>query len=497
MSFVERLAAWREDPVLFVRELFLDPANPTQPANVDPWQEEVLRAFVREDRVALKACKGPGKTCVLAWAGLNFFFTRPHPKIICTSITGDNLKDGLWTEFAKWIRLIRPEFAPLRDLVKIGGESIVMKQEPNTWFISARSWPKDADKHAQADSLAGIHEEYSLFLLDEVSDYPDGVVVAAEASLSAGTENKIVVVGNPTRCDGPLWRIWTKEKHLWWTWEITGDPDDPMRAPRVNAEWARKMISSWGRENPYVLVNIFGKFPPVQSNKLIGPEEVSSAQARDVLPIHVRSCAKVMGIDVARMGDDRSVIARRQGPVLRPLRVYRGLRVTELRDQVVRCAREWEDEDGHPVDAMLVDDVGVGGGLTDELLAVGHRVVPVNNGSKAADEDRFENKWSEMWWHAAEWLKSGCLPSVRLDDQELGIELQAPTYTFATNGQRLKVEPNKDLKKRLGKSLDLASAFLNTFATPVIRRDWDDVGSINRHGSRANIRSEFNPFKKR
>lgn len=496
-DIVRKLAEWRTDPVKFVNEFFLDPRDAAKPASVEPWQEKVLKAFPKNPRIALKACKGPGKTCVLAWLGLNFFFTRPDPKIVCASITADNLGDGLWTELSKWISLIRPEYAALKNLVKVNSESIVMKERPDTWFISARAFPKDADKNAQADSLAGLHAEFSLFLLDEVSDYPDGVVVAAEASLASGTENKIVVVGNPTRCDGPLWRIWTKEKHLWWTWEITGDPDDPNRAARVSLEWARQMIAIWGRDNPYVLVNVFGRFPPTQSNKLIGPEDVSAAQARDVLPLYVENCAKVIGVDVAREGDDRSVAARRQGPVLRPLRVWRNLSTTELCSQLVRLAGDWEAEDGQPIDAFLVDDVGVGGGVTDQLRSMGYVVIPVNNGERASEEGKFENKWAEMWWRLQKWIKGeGCLPTSRNDDRELGQELQAPTYTLFTKGQRLKVESNKELKKKLGKSLDLASAVLNTFAEPVLRKDWDRMRTTNLPATRANIRSDFNPFKR-
>jgi phage terminase large subunit len=68
----------------------------------DAWQVEFLRAFVKNQRLALKACKGPGKSAALAWVGWNFLLTRPHPKVVCTSITGQNLKDGLWTEMSKW-----------------------------------------------------------------------------------------------------------------------------------------------------------------------------------------------------------------------------------------------------------------------------------------------------------------------------------------------------------------------------------------------------------
>ena len=88
------LLAWHNDPPRFVREQF--------GVTPDPWQDEVLAAFPHKQRLVMKACKGPGKTAVLAWLAWNFLATRASPKIAATSITGDNLADNLWAEMAKW-----------------------------------------------------------------------------------------------------------------------------------------------------------------------------------------------------------------------------------------------------------------------------------------------------------------------------------------------------------------------------------------------------------
>src|SRR5438477_11451750 len=97
---------WKDDPRKFVREVL--------GATPDPWQDEVLEAFPRHQRLAMKACKGPGKTAVEAWLAWNFLATRPHPKIAATSITADNLADNLWAEMAKWqarSKLLSAQFA--------------------------------------------------------------------------------------------------------------------------------------------------------------------------------------------------------------------------------------------------------------------------------------------------------------------------------------------------------------------------------------------------
>ena len=89
---VERLSRWKS-PRTFVRNVF--------GVRPDPWQDDVLAAFPRHQRLAMKACKGPGKTAVLAWLAWFFLATRPDAKIAATSVTGDNLADNLWAELAK------------------------------------------------------------------------------------------------------------------------------------------------------------------------------------------------------------------------------------------------------------------------------------------------------------------------------------------------------------------------------------------------------------
>jgi hypothetical protein len=85
---------WREQPAFFVRDQFrIEP---------DKWQQGVLEAFPHNERIALKACKGPGKTALMAWIAWYFLATRRDPKIAATSITGANLDDNLWAEMSKW-----------------------------------------------------------------------------------------------------------------------------------------------------------------------------------------------------------------------------------------------------------------------------------------------------------------------------------------------------------------------------------------------------------
>jgi phage terminase large subunit len=457
----DRPRAWRNDARTFVREVCRD--------EPDDWQDEFLAAlslidppgsFPSKPMLALKACKGPGKSRCLAWAIWWWLFTRWHANIIAMSITADNLRDNLWSELAR----VQERSWALQTMFTLTGERIIAKDHPKTWWCSARSFPQNADKTQQANTIAGLHGLHPAVFCDEVGDYPDGVVVAAEAIFSSNVDGKqvdarLVVAGNPTNTDGPLYRVCTKDRQRWWVKEITGDPDDPKRAKRISREWAQAQIDQWGRENPWVLVNVFGRFPPVQSNKLIGPDDVDEAANREAPHAIYIQEPVIMGMDVARYGDNESVLMRRQGQqVFRPL-IWRNTDTQTQADQICN-----EVILRKPA-AIFVDDTGVGGGLTDRLTRLGVNVLPIDFAGTALDP-RFDNRRSEMWWKMAEWLrKGGCIPN----DLQLRSELIAPTYSYELKGKSTKfiLESKKDMVKRGVQSPDRADALALTFAAPV------------------------------
>ena len=445
-----RMARYRESPIAFVREqLLVEP---------DPWQLELLDAARTHKRIAACACKGPGKSAAMAWLGWWFLACFQHSKVPCTSITGPNLADGLWTEFAKW----RPKSELLRQQFRWSKTRISAVASPETWFATARQWAKDADPTQQANTLAGIRADHLLFLIDEVSDIPDGVVQAAEGALTSGVKTMLYMAGNPTRTEGPLYRAVTSDAHLYKVVRITGDPDDPKRSPRIDINEARAQINRYGRESYVVKVNILGAFPDRQADKLIDLKDCELAVARSALESAFINAPRLVGLDPARFGDDASVLCMRQGPLVYPMKEYRGLDTVELAERAVAVVEKWE------ADALFIDGTGVGAGVVDNVrrLGFGDLVHEVNFGMRATDPERFENKRAEMYWEAAEWLrKQGCLPR----DQLLSEELSAPIYWYDRK-QRVCLQPKPEIKARLGRSPDRSDSLVTTFAAPVRSR---------------------------
>lgn len=445
-----RLCRWREDPISFVRECLQ--------AEPDPWQKDVLIDFAQSQRIGMKACKGPGKTTVLAWCAWNFLATRPFPKIVATSISADNLSDGLWTEMSKW----QSKSLFLTKSFTWNKTRIFCNSDEEQHWMSARTWSKSGDKQAQANTLAGVHADRVLFILDECGDIPDSVMAAAEAALASGIETKLLIAGNPTNLSGPLYRAATTERALWKLHEVTGDPDDPKRSPRVSIEWARAQIEKYGRDNPWVLVNVFGKFPPSSINTLLGPDEVSAAMGRHLSRDQYDFSQKRIGIDVARFGSDATVLFPRQGLAARVPVEMRNARSNDIAARIIAAKAKWGSE------LEFIDDTGgFGSGVIDSMIQAGHSPQAISFAGKAIDP-RYLNKRAEMWFLMAEWIKrGGALPNI----PELARELTTPTYTFM-NG-KFQLESKDQIKERLGYSPDYADALCLTFALPEMpRTEW-------------------------
>ena len=477
---VERLIAWRRSIAQFAWDNFA-----FQP---DAWQREVFEAWDRGDQeIAMCACKGPGKTATLGVLVWHFIATRPHSKIAATSISGANLSDGLWTELAKWQKLspfLQKEF----DWQKT---RVVHRQEPETWWASARTWSQSASPEKQADTLAGLHADYILFVLDETGAMPDAVMVAAEAALSSGIECRIVQAGNPTQCEGPLWRACNKDRHRWTVINVTGDPDDPKRSPRIDINWAKSQIDSYGRDNPWVMANVFGKFPPSSPLSFIPLALVEAAATREATSII--SDPLVLGVDVARFGDDEQIICPRKGRDARTVvwQSFRNLDTMQL------AARVIEQRNALRADAVFVDGGGVGGGVVDRMRQLRYEVHDIQFGAKAdrspmpgTDAVRCANKVAEMWLSMKEWLKVGCIPN----DPTLIAQLTSRRYAYVTIAGRdcIALEPKDEMKKRGLASPDRADALALTFAFPVMPTAFS--GGVPGDRRATQVVSDYDPF---
>jgi phage terminase large subunit len=421
----------------------------------DAWQGELFDAFddPAQSRISLQACVGPGKTAglaICAWKFMSCYGERgEHPKGAAVSVTESNLNDNLWPELAKW----QGRSAFLSEAFTWTKTRVFANDHPETWFLSARSWPKTATPDEQGKTLSGLHSKFVLVLVDESGTIPETILRAGEQALSNAQVGKMVQAGNPSSLDGMLYAAATRLRHLWRIIRVTGDPDDPKRSPRIDMQWAKDQIANYGRDNPWVMSSILGMFPPASINALLGVEEVEAAMKRHLRADQYDHAQKRLGVDVARFGDDRTVIFPRQGLASFMPVVMRNARTTDIAARVAKGMVTWGAE------LALVDDTGHWGhGVIDNLVTAGFPAVGIQFHGKALDP-RYRNRRAEMWIKGAEAIKGGAaLPPM----PELVGELVTPTYTFV-NGVFL-LEDKDLIKQRLGRSPDLADAYMLTYA---------------------------------
>lgn len=470
MAGVDTILAWRADPIKFTIENFH-----VQP---DRWQmmalaclpgvhtNEILAKYgmppVPDEnfdlvkRISLQACAGPGKSADLAWSGwwmLGCWGGKgEHPKGAAISMNRDNLRDALWSEMSRW----QSESEYLKGMFEWTKEKIFAKDHPETWFLSARTYNKDADKESQGRVLSGLHSKYIFYLVDESGDTNPMVLKSCEQGLSNCTVGLIIQAGNCTSHDGMLYAANNDPK--WRVISITADPRDPNRTPRVSIEWAQGMIDKFGYDDPWVMAYILGKFPPTSLHSLLSIEDVEAAvlRGRGMDPQLYESSQKRIGVDVARQGLDTTVLFPRQGFASWTPVEMRGARSTAVAEQLIVGKEKWGSE------LEFVDGTGgYGAGVVDAYHARGYSCIEVQFAGQAADKESFFNKRAEIWWHMAQWIKrGGGIPDI----PQLKQELVAVQYGY--QGGRLKIEEKEQIKKRLGFSPDYADALATTFAIP-------------------------------
>lgn len=480
---VEALRAWRADPIRMARDLF--------DFTPDRWQAKVMRSWadpIPKKRIAMQACAGPGKSAMEALLGWHFQLCHSdgeyHPQGACVSISGANLRNGLWKEFAFW----RERSPLLMQLFEQTTQRIFCRQYPKTWFLESRQFQNKADDDSKGRTLSGLHARRIAYFIDESGDMPPSIGRAAEQGFAnADCEfGRILTGGNPTSHNGLLYQCVAKQSHLWDVHRITGDPEDPDRSPRIDIEQAREQIALYGRDNPWVMAYFLGKFPPASLNALLGPDDVRDAQARHLNEDEYNFAQKRLGIDVARFGDDRTVIFPRQGRAAFKPVIMRNARTNEIAARIAVAKERWSSE------LELIDSTGGwAAGVVDSCLMAGIPLMEINFSGKA-DDPRFLNRRAEMSFRAAEWVKSGgALPDI----PGLADEACAQTYQFKDGKFAL---PDKAIVKEVlkGQSPDLWDGFILTFAVaemPTLEGIPGLVNAMQMAHSGGN-RGEYDPF---
>lgn len=410
-----------------------------------PWskQAQILNTLAAHDRVAVRSGHKVGKSTLASIAALWFPHAYPGGRVVLTAPTARQVRVVLWRE-------IRRLYG--RAALPLGGKMNMMPelgwQAPGDGEILGLSTD-------EPEKIAGVSAPHVLYIVDEASGVGDEIFEAIEGSRAGGA--KLLVLGNPTRTSGAFYRAFTSEAAGWkplhisseHSPNITGEVAIPGLA---TPEWVAEKLTDWGESSPLYQVRVRGNFPMQAENSVIGLAVVEAARERYG---DVRGDGMLrIGVDVARFGDDETVIWPVRDLKAGTPKIVKKLDLVQASGAVMEVVAN-ERRDNERV-RIQVDVVGVGAGVADILRNRrdrGIEIVDVNAGGQSTD-DTYARVRDEMWFQLRDWLKEGGIP----DDGMLHQELLTPMYSFLPT-QRIKVESKDEIKKRLsGRSTDRADA---------------------------------------
>jgi hypothetical protein len=322
--------------------------------------------------------------------------------------------------------------------------------------------------------------------------YWDGVVLDEYAQIKPEVWGEIIV---PALSDRKGWAVFsgtpkgqnhfydvylTAQKLMneddpsWWCGTYRADETSVI--PPDELELLRKSVSESQFRQEFLC-----DFTASADNVLITIDVVTDATKKTKKPEDILGAARVLGIDVARYGSDRSVIFRRQGLQAFNPRVFEKIDNMTFAGCVANEIQEFKP------DAVFID-AGRGEGVIDRLRQLNFQVTEVNFGGTALNFNHYENRRSEMWDGLRIWLESGgAIPN----DSALKSELVMPSYSL-NKRDKFQLESKDDIKKRLGRSPDLADALALTFAMPVA-----SGSEVSHYSSRLHFATAgFNPISR-
>ena len=449
---------YRTDPVRFASEVL----------GITLWgkQQEVLRALVKHKRVMCKSANGIGKSLVAAIAAV--WFDATHKGIcIVTGPKYDQVKDVSFKEIRRLLRKI-PNYSGIQP------KSPEIMHSPEHYLKASTA--------SDPSAFQGIHGNELLFIFEEATGIDSAIWTSTKGNLTGGDHLYWLVILNPT---DPSSHAYAEEQSGDWhvieisaldhpniTAELKGEPAPIPSAVRL--EQLRLNLKQWAtvvepesrqpidfefdgvlyRPKPECEARVLGRYPSQAAASIFDATLFEAAYTRE--PSYLVTDAIEIGCDVARFGDDMTVIHVKRGNTSLEHIVYHGQDTAWTSAKLKETARKWaahfKDEkiDATKI-AIRIDDSGVGGGVVDQRGEF--NFIPINNACSPMDDD-YPNTRSEILFTLAE--KMVKISFAKLDHNtvvEMKRQASAINYKLDNKGRRV-AQSKDDIKKKIGRSYD-------------------------------------------
>lgn len=452
------VVAYYHRPAAFARECVHWPEG----RSLAPYQADTMDLLAEHHRMSLRSLRGAGKSTTAALIVLWFALTRDANgddwKVITTAGSWGQLINFLWPEIKKWAGKLK------WDLIRKGRP--FTPNELLNLHLKLTYGAASAAASSNPGRFEGAHADELLYVFDEAKVIPASIFDSAEGALT-GRGAYAVMMSTPGEPAGRFFEIQAR-KPGYEDWAVrVVRLEEVFEAGQVTPEWVEQRRAQWGENSSVYRNHVLGEFFAADEDAVVPLAWVEAAQERwklwdlgdaeaGVPPRQERAGRRVVGVDVARYGVDKTVIARRQGPVIYELEVHTQADTMATTGYVVPHL-------AYPHATAVVDAVGVGGGVVDRLRELGHPVLGFSGAGASEASERsgafgFRNLRAESWWRLREALDPAfgatlCLPP---DDQLTG-DLTSPRWHITSAGN-IQVESKEDITKRLGRSPDHGDA---------------------------------------
>lgn len=452
----EMPAFYRKNPVRFVYDIIFQ-RNPEY--FLSDQQKQFLNVFVSQrKRISVKSGKGVGKTSSVSFLIIWFLCCFDNPKIVCSAPTAATLYSALWSEIALWLNR-----SAVKDIFDHTATKLYLKEEPKTWYCEPRT-AKDPI------SMQGLHQENMLIIVDEASGLRQDIFESLDTTLTM-KNNKLCLIGNPNLVTGPFAETFGKFSGRWVNLSLSA-----LDSPFVTRDQIEYYEQKYGKNHDLYKVNVLGEFPSGSPEAFLKLSDINAAIARYDL---VEASGEFeIGLDVARYGDDSTVLYYRRGLKVFPPKVLDQNSVPEAAQLVLSTVEEIRSKFNYNNKIRVkVDETGLGAGVVDLLVLDREHnieVIGCNNGGKG--DERFHNEISCMWGLFRDYLCNIGLP----EDSTLVEELSSRNWKLSNVGKTV-IEPKTDFKKRYGSSPDRSDAlmlcFYNKQSEKTIIKNFDPLDS--------------------
>jgi hypothetical protein len=422
----------KDHPVEFIKHFF--------DSTLWSKQEEVIYSVKDHPKTAVRSANTVGKSNVAAKIALWFLLAYQPSKVIITAPTFTQIEEILFKEIATLYNHCK---------IPIGGELLKTELKfSSDWFALGISTN-------EVNRFQGFHSPYMLVIIDEAL----GVDPMIWEAIEGLHPYRILAIGNPLSPEGEFFKCFSNP-----SWHKIGiSALDCVRWQQtygkipglVTLEWCEERASEWGVKSPLYISRVLGEFPQEGSDVLIHLDWLDRARKNK---IEVEYDFKIVACDVARYGEDKTSVIKRNDHKIYGAEIKEKIPTT-MTAGIVKRAYEHEE-----ADSLVVDDDGVGGGVTDMLRENHIGVLAFKNGSKqiAIDSNHYANLKSQFYHIVAKKFEQGLYDLTELSQlhfEMLKNQLCATKYVIDSMG-RMKVESKEDLKARGLVSPDLGDAFI-------------------------------------